>query len=87
MLLGYIAKYSVICLGHQYLGHQYSLAIHEEVKMVEYFQTIQGQERKIISYSKNTVVNGVFSKWSKTFSEFREFRESEKSLRHELGSV
>ena len=31
--------------------------------------------------------NGIFSKWSKTFTEFREFRESEKSLRHELGSV
>ena len=31
--------------------------------------------------------NGVFSKWSRTFIEFREFRESEKSLRHELGSV
>ena len=34
--------------------------------------------------------NGVFSKWSRTFVEFtgfREFRESEKSLRHELGSV
>ena len=34
--------------------------------------------------------NGVFSKWSRTFikfSQFREFRESEKSLRHELGSV
>ena len=33
--------------------------------------------------------SGVFSKWSKTFIEFseiREFRESEKSLRHELGS-
>ena len=30
---------------------------------------------------------GVFSKWSKTFSEFREFRESEKSLRHELSLV
>ena len=29
---------------------------------------------------------GVFSKWSITFIEFREFRESEKSLRHELGS-
>ena len=35
-------------------------------------------------------INGVFSKWSRTFiefSEFREFRESEKSLRHELASV
>ena len=31
--------------------------------------------------------NGIFSKWSRTFIEFREFRESEKSLRHELGSV
>ena len=33
---------------------------------------------------------GVFSKWRKTFiefSEFRKFRESDKSLRHELGSV
>ena len=30
---------------------------------------------------------GVFSKWNRTFIEFREFRESEKSLRHELGSV
>ena len=33
---------------------------------------------------------GVYSKWSRTFiefSEFREFRGSEKSLRHELGSV
>ena len=32
----------------------------------------------------------VFSKWRRTFIEFtelREFRESEKSLRHELGSV
>ena len=31
--------------------------------------------------------NGVFSKWSKTFTEFREFRESEKSLKHEFGLV
>ena len=30
---------------------------------------------------------GVFSKWSRTFIEFSEFRESEKSMRHELGSV
>ena len=30
---------------------------------------------------------GFFSKWSRTFIEIREFRESEKSLRHELGSV
>ena len=36
------------------------------------------------------MLNGVFSKWSRTFiefSEFRKFRESEKSLRRELGSV
>ena len=31
--------------------------------------------------------NGVFSKWSRTFIEFSEFRESEKSLKHELGSI
>ena len=31
--------------------------------------------------------NGVFSKCSRTFIELSEFRESEKSLRHELGSV
>ena len=30
---------------------------------------------------------GVFSKWSRTFAEFSEFWESEKSLRHEFGSV
>ena len=31
--------------------------------------------------------SGVFSKWSRTFSEFSEFRESEESLKHELGSI
>ena len=34
--------------------------------------------------------NGVFPKWSRTFlefSEFGEFRESDKSLRHEMGSI
>ena len=30
---------------------------------------------------------GVFFKWSGTFTEFSEFRESEKSLKHELGSI
>ena len=29
----------------------------------------------------------VFPKWSRTFIEFTEFSESEKSLKHELGSV
>ena len=48
-----------------------------------------------IEFSRNffTIFNqfsGVFSKWSRTFiefSEFWEFRESEKLLRHELGSA
>ena len=34
--------------------------------------------------------NGVFPKWSRTFiefGEFSEFRETDKSLKHELGSV
>ena len=31
--------------------------------------------------------NGVFPKWGRTFTEINEFRESEKSLKHELGSV
>ena len=30
---------------------------------------------------------GVFPKWSRTFTEFSEFRETDKSLKHELGSV
>ena len=30
---------------------------------------------------------GVFPKWSITFSDFSEFRETDKSLKHELGSV
>ena len=29
----------------------------------------------------------VFPKWSRTFAEFSEFRESDKSLKHELGSI
>ena len=33
------------------------------------------------------VSNGVFPKWSRTFTEFSEFRESDKSLKHELGSI
>ena len=35
-------------------------------------------------------LNGVFPKWSRPFMEFgkfSEFRESDKSLKHELGSV
>ena len=39
----------------------------------------------------NTLRNmGVFPKWSRTFiefSEFSKFRESDKSLKHELGSI
>ena len=31
--------------------------------------------------------NGVFPKWIRTFVEFIEFRESNKSLKHELGSI
>ena len=31
--------------------------------------------------------NGVFSKWSRPFTEFGEFREPEGSLKHELGTV
>ena len=31
--------------------------------------------------------NRVFPKWGRTFIEFAEFRESEKSLKHELGSI
>ena len=30
---------------------------------------------------------GVFPKWSRTFAEFSEFRETDKSLKHELGSI
>ena len=30
---------------------------------------------------------GVNPKWSRTFIEFSEFRESDKSLKHELGSI
>ena len=33
------------------------------------------------------LVNGVFPKRSRTFTEFSEFRESDKSLRQELGSI
>ena len=28
-----------------------------------------------------------FPKWSRTFAEFSEFRETDKSLKHELGSI
>ena len=31
--------------------------------------------------------NGVFPKWSRTFSEFSKFRESDELLKHKLGSV
>ena len=31
--------------------------------------------------------NGVFPKWSRTFTEFSEFRETDKSPKHELGSI
>ena len=31
--------------------------------------------------------NGVFPKWSRTFTEFSEFRETDKSVKHELGSI
>ena len=31
--------------------------------------------------------NGVFPKWSRTPAEFSEFRETDKSLKHELGSI
>ena len=31
-------------------------------------------------------INGVLSKWSRTFIEFREFREYDKPMKHELGS-
>ena len=30
---------------------------------------------------------GVFPKWSTTFTEFSEFRESDKPLKHEMGSI
>ena len=30
---------------------------------------------------------GVFPKWSRTFAEFSEFRETDKSPKHELGSI
>ena len=29
----------------------------------------------------------VFRKWNRTFIEFSEFRESDKSLKHDLGSI
>ena len=32
-------------------------------------------------------INGVFPKWSRTFTEFSEFRETDKSLMHGLGSI
>ena len=31
--------------------------------------------------------NGVFPKWSRTFAEFGEFSETDKSMKHELGSI
>ena len=51
---------------------------------------LNGADRLTPDVYSQTADNGVFSKWSKTFtefSEFREFRESEKSLRHELDLV
>ena len=33
------------------------------------------------------LTNGVFPKWSRTFTAFSEFRETDKSLKHELGSI
>ena len=30
---------------------------------------------------------GVFPKWSRAFAGFSEFRETDKSLKHELGSI
>ena len=41
--------------------------------------------RNISSCMDNLI--GVFPKWNRTFGEFREFRESDKSLKHELGSI
>ena len=31
--------------------------------------------------------NGLFPKWNRTFTESSEFGESDKSLKHELGSI
>ena len=36
---------------------------------------------------KLDLINGVFPKWSRTFTKFTKFRETDKSLKHELGSI
>ena len=38
-------------------------------------------------YIINKLLIGVFPKCSRTFAEFSEFRETDKSMKHELGSV
>ena len=45
------------------------------------------QNISVINTDKGMHANGVFPKWNVTFTEFREFRETDKSLKHELGSV
>ena len=40
-----------------------------------------------MSWSRFITDNGVFPKWSRTFAEFSEFRETDKLLKHELGSI
>ena len=43
-----------------------------------------------ISTKRSNQIIGVFPKWNRSFiefSEFSEFRESDKPLKHELGSV
>ena len=49
-------------------------------------EVLQLTKTRNLSITAN-INNGVFPKLSRTFSEFSEFRESDKSLKHELGSI
>ena len=48
---------------------------------------IGNKTTKTVKFYENELFIGVFPKWSRTFAEFSEFRESDKSLKHELGSI
>ena len=41
----------------------------------------------IVKFNSQYGIIGVFLKWNRTFIEFSEFEESDKSLKHELGSI
>ena len=71
----------------QFGRHVYGYFIHQLLNIFFFTNCARqdkiGKTRLALFYANN----GVFPKWSKTFIEFSEFTESDKSLKHKLGSV